>query len=254
MAVENSAFIYKQAHFDGANGVLTLDYKDSRFGDFQELFIFPEHLCQQQWLSEDQRTTWLTAVNQAVQHVFWMAGVSYYKTQLAHDIQFQDMPPSATEAIWLTDTWQSGLAELAHRNKLPWLSHIQFTGQSKQAETTDDNPAPAIDLPGRSLVAIGGGKDSLVTIERLRAIGEDITLFQVGSSPLIAEVAEATGLPLLSVKRQVDARLNEVNQQGAYNGHIPITAINSAVAVLTALLGGFDTVVFSNERSADSGN
>jgi len=254
MAVENSAFIFKQAHFDGANGVLTLDYKDSRFGDFQELFIFPEHLCQQQWLSEDQRTTWLTAVNQAVQHVFWMAGVSYYKTQLAHDIQFQDMPPSVTEAIWLTDTWQAGLAELAHRNKLPWLSHIQFTGQSKQAETTDDNPAPAIDLPGRSLVAIGGGKDSLVTIERLRTIGEDITLFQVGSSPLIAEVAEATGLPLLSVKRQVDARLNEVNQQGAYNGHIPITAINSAVAVLTALLGGFDTVVFSNERSADSGN
>ncbi len=256
MANEYSVFIFKQAQFDSANGVLTFNYNDSHFGDFQEQFILPEKLLQQDWLPENQRNAWITAINRAIQHIFWMAGVSYYKTQLAKEIQFKDNSPTQLEAVWLTDTWQAGLAELAHCNNLPWLSHIQFNTNNKNSQQSlnNSNSTEVIKLPGRTLVAIGGGKDSLVTIERLRAVGEDITLFQVGSSPLIAEVANATGLPLLSVKRQVDARLSEVNQQGAYNGHVPITAINSTVAVLCALLGGFDTVVFSNERSADSGN
>lgn len=256
MAAEDSVFTFKQAQFDGASGVLTFNYNDNHYGDFQEQYIFPEKLLQQDWLPENQRNAWIVAVNQAIEHVFWMAGVSYYKTQLAKDIRFQDNSPTTAEAAWLTDTWQAGLAELAHRNNLPWLSHIQFNANNTDNPTSvhDNQLMSTIKLPGRTLVAIGGGKDSLVTIERLRAVGEDITLLQVGSSPLIAEVAQTTGLPLLSVKRQVDARLSEVNQQGAYNGHVPITAINSTVAVLTALLGGFDTVVFSNERSADSGN
>jgi hypothetical protein len=88
----------------------------------------------------------------------------------------------------------------------------------------------------------------------LRQTGEDITLFQVGSSELIQQVAAATDVPQIQIKRRVDARLKPVAEQGAYNGHVPITAINSTVAVLTALLGGFDTVAFSNERSADVGN
>lgn len=249
MATADSIFTFKQAHFEGADGVLTLNYHDSRFGDFQEQFVFPAALLQQPWLQNEQRNAWLVAVNKAVQHVFWMAGVSYYKTSLAADIQFAHEQPNQVEARWLTDTWQAGLAELAHENDLGWLSHIQFPGQNHNSEQAD-----ILTLPSRTLVPIGGGKDSLVTVERLREAGEDITLFQVGSSDLIKQVAAATDLPLIQIKRRVDARLKEVTEQGAYNGHVPITAINSTVAVLTALLGGFDAVVFSNERSADVGN
>lgn len=248
MTAADSTFTFKQAFFDAETGVLTLNYQDSRFGDFQEQFVFPVVLLQQPWLDDVQRNAWLVAVNRAVQHVFWMAGVSYYKTNLANDIQFAQEQPGESEARWLTDTWQAGLAELAHENNLGWLSHIQFPGQVRKK-------APeSLSLPGRTLVPIGGGKDSLVTVERLRKAGEDITLFQVGSSQLIQQVAESTDLPLIQIKRRVDSRLKPVAEQGAYNGHVPITAINSTVAVLAALLGGFDTVAFSNERSADVGN
>src|SRR5690606_14575399 len=37
-----------------------------------------------------------------------------------------------------------------------------------------------------------------------------------------------------------------------WNGHIPVTAINSAILVVAAVLYGFDAIVFSNERSASS--
>lgn len=249
MTAADSTFTFKLAFFDAETGVLTLNYQDSRFGDFQEQFVFPAALLQQPWLDDAQRNTWLIAVNRAVQHIFWMAGVSYYKTNLAAEIQFEHEQPCETEARWLADTWQAGLAELAHENDLGWLSHIQFPGQVHNHKHSDN-----LTLPGRSLVPIGGGKDSLVTIERLRQAGEDVTLFQVGSSELIQQVSKATELPLIQIKRRVDARLKQVAEQGAYNGHVPITAINSVVAVLTALLGGFDSVAFSNECSADVGN
>ena len=38
------------------------------------------------------------------------------------------------------------------------------------------------------------------------------------------------------------------------NGHIPVTAINSAILVFAAVLLGVDQVVFSNERSASYGS
>ena len=44
------------------------------------------------------------------------------------------------------------------------------------------------------------------------------------------------------------------NRAGAINGHVPITAIVSCVALLTAALHGFDAVAMANERSASSGN
>jgi hypothetical protein len=48
--------------------------------------------------------------------------------------------------------------------------------------------------------------------------------------------------------------LSELNATGAINGHVPITAIVTCVALLTAALNGFDAVAMANERSASAGN
>jgi hypothetical protein len=62
------------------------------------------------------------------------------------------------------------------------------------------------------------------------------------------------GLPHLLVRRRLDPGLRALNEAGAINGHVPITAIVSCVALLTAALNGFDAVAMANERSASSGN
>jgi hypothetical protein len=41
-----------------------------------------------------------------------------------------------------------------------------------------------------------------------------------------------------------------LNRLGAWNGHIPVTAINSVILVVAAILYGYDSIVFANERSA----
>jgi hypothetical protein len=56
------------------------------------------------------------------------------------------------------------------------------------------------------------------------------------------------------VRRRLDPRLFELNAQGAFNGHVPITGILSAIALAAAVLRGFDAVAMSNEHSASAPN
>ena len=234
-------FTFGDWTYDASNGVLQLHYEDAQFGAFVEQFQFPV-------VDPGRYLAIKPALDAAMDCLHWMAGVSYYKTSLAKDIQFRGRLPSETQAKWLTDSWQAGLAELAHEAGLGWLNHIKVTGQTTTSSVSD------IQLSPKSLVAIGGGKDSLVAIEAIKSMSEPAELFVVGQSPLIAEVAAQTGLSLNVIKRRVDPRLAAANQQGAFNGHVPITAINACAAVVTALLGDFDAVVFANERSANEGN
>jgi hypothetical protein len=81
-----------------------------------------------------------------------------------------------------------------------------------------------------------------------------MVLFAVNPKRPMIACAEAAGLPLIGIGRTLDPGLFELNERGAFNGHIPITAINSFIAVAAAYVHGFDAVVLSNERSAEEGN
>ncbi len=65
---------------------------------------------------------------------------------------------------------------------------------------------------------------------------------------------DASGLPDLALTRRIDPLLLELNGRGALNGHVPATAMVSLCVLAAAVLGGFDSVVMSNERSASEGN
>ncbi|WP_223787613.1 hypothetical protein [Marinicella meishanensis] len=237
-----ASFTFKDWQLNPASGQLLLHYHTPEWGDFTEQLDFP--------VVPDSRIEQLGgALTVAIDCLFWMAGVSYYKTTLAQDIRFQGRRPDEDQARWLTDTWQAGLAELAVANDLPWLDHIHISGEARAPVTQ-----PPLALAAKTLVAIGGGKDSLVTIESLKHLGEPATALQVGQSAFIAEVAHHTDLPLLAIGRRVDAKLTQVNTAGAFNGHVPVTAINACIGVVAALLTDCDSVVFANERSADVGN
>lgn len=188
------------------------------------------------------------AVQRALRLLHLVAGVSYYKAAVPPQIVIEGEGIDAATAALLTSIYENGLGEFAYRNGLSLRGKIQFPVAGTLA------PMPALGLRDRALVAIGGGKDSLVSIEALRALGVDQTVAWVGSSPLIKACAERTGLPTLNVTRSLSPLLFEYNKQGALNGHIPVTAVNSAILAMAALLTGHAQVVFSNERSASYGS
>jgi hypothetical protein len=188
-------------------------------------------------------------VQRALRLLHLIAGVSYYKAAVPPEIVIEGELPDAATAAFLTDLYENGLGEFAYRNGLNLRGKIRFPHADAPAPA-----APALGLSGQAIVAIGGGKDSLVSIESLRALGVPQTVAWIGASPLIAACAERTGLPTLNVQRSLSPLLFELNKAGAYNGHIPVTAINSAILTVAALLHGAGQVVFSNERSASYGS
>src|SRR3712207_6887258 len=56
------------------------------------------------------------------------------------------------------------------------------------------------------------------------------TLFRSAVNPTDAQrdVARAAGVPLIGVRRRLDPLLGERTRAGGLNGHVPVTAINSA--------------------------
>lgn len=174
-----------------------------------------------------------------------IAGTSYYKAGVPKDIVVVGEPLDVATARFLDQVYLHGLAEFAYQNKLDLRDRIRFPHGAVEAAS-----APALKLSRRTLVPIGGGKDSLVSVEMLKRMGEPATAVWVGDSALIAACAQRTRLPMLNLKRRLAPELFEYNRLGAYNGHIPVTAINSAIALCAAILYDFDAIAFSNERSA----
>lgn len=176
-------------------------------------------------------------------------GVSYYKLLAPFKINALRIKLSDDEHAFIEDVYENGLGEFYARNDLKRFGKLQINTAS------DEAPIAAISLPERTLLPIGGGKDSLVSVQLLEKSGEDFTPFAVNpKGPILTSVAEIARPPLY-VTRTLDAEMIRLGSTpGYYNGHVPSTAINSMIAALTALLFGYNRIILSNERSASEGN
>ncbi|MCA2218551.1 hypothetical protein [Jidongwangia harbinensis] len=177
-----------------------------------------------------------------------VAGVSYFKVGAPARVEAPAAVPAEAAALF-TAVYTKGMAEYAYRNDLPHVLDLVVDVPSLSAPAT-----PVDNADRRPLSAVGGGKDSIVTLEILRAAGLDPVPFSVNPNPVIVNVNTASGLPALAARRRLDPRLFELNAAGARNGHIPVTAINSLIAVAAATWHGLGPVVMSNERSASDPN
>jgi hypothetical protein len=220
-----------------ANGVAELVYAFDDGAELIEKIYFPDAPA----LPPERAD----AFARALRLLHLIAGVSYYKAGVPPTIEIADGPLDDTTADVLDALYLHGLAEFAYRNGLDLRGRIAFPRGAHAA-----SPAPSLNLPPRTLVPIGGGKDSLVAVEAIKATGGDATAVWVGNSPLIAACAERTGLPMLNIQRELAPGLFELNRLGAWNGHIPVTAVNSAILAVAAVLYGYDSIAFANERSA----
>ena len=200
-----------------------------------------------------------SAFDAALKLLHLIAGVSYYKAGVPPKIELAAGALDEASADLLEALYLHGLAEFAYRNTLDLRERVKFPRLAPSSlagvgagEGSVFPHAPALHLPKRTLIPIGGGKDSLVAIEAIKAIGGEATAVWIGNSGLIAACAERTGLPTLNIQRELAPGLFELNRQGAWNGHIPVTAVNSAILVLAAILYGYDSITFANERSASA--
>lgn len=105
------------------------------------------------------------------------------------------------------------------------------------------------------LIAMGEGKDSIVTLELLKKKKLDLNCFVVNPNKIHFKILKKASItnPII-VERKIDPKLLELNRKGFLNGHTPVTASYSFLAVFCALLFNFGRVIFSNEKSSDESN
>ena len=243
-------FRYESYRLDPASGLLSCRYSlDGQA--FEERITFSSPGPVPRWDSP--------AVAAAARLVFLLAGVSYYKTAAPPVISMGGTALTPRERAFLRAFYLDGLGEFGYRNGID-LSGLRIEGPEAE-QIPAAGPAPAGPGPAqppaagtrRALVPFGGGIDSIVTVELVRDHA-DVALFVV-SRPgdyfdAIEQPAAVTGLPVIRADREIDPQLLRSRELGFLNGHVPVTGIISAIAVMAAALDGRDAVVMSNEWSA----
>ncbi|MAE68661.1 hypothetical protein CL635_02535 [bacterium] len=234
-----STFIFDSYSFDPDTGEIRLVYSLDDDIQFTEIIEIPTEGIA------------LNAVEQALFALHLAGGTSYFKTCCPKQVEVRSGVLNEDQVKFWNSVYENGLGEFFYKNKIDFRGLINFPVSEPGTPIFHQSDRAST---GRVLVPIGGGKDSTVTIEKLRAEGKDITLLRMGGHPLIDDIVNVTGLPCITIKRKLPRKLFEMNEQGALNGHIPITAYLSCLAVVVAEVFGFDEIVMSNEKSASEGN
>lgn len=191
-------------------------------------------------------------LQRVLQSVHLALGISYWKLFCSTEIQINGYSLTPSQATFWNAVYTKGLGEFFYKNQIDFRGLVSFP--------SDTTPVSPVHLPrrNRSLVGIGGGKDSIVTAELLKKADRPFDGLVVETQknyPLVDEVAAAIGVPVVRIRREIDEELFvATKEKGAYDGHIPISAVYAFLGLLTATLYDYDTVVVSNERSSNVGN
>jgi len=241
-----AAFRYAGMRYDEDTAVAEFDFELVPADDAAEPIRFTESVALTAGFAapalDDAAEARFTAVLVLLGAVL---GLSYYKAAAPPRIELAVGGLSDAAVDYLRVLIREGLAEYAYRNDLPGLIEPELVRTAPAGAVP-----PLRHLEGAPLVPIGGGKDSIITVESLRAAQLDPVEFVVNPNAVHERVADASGFPLVAARRRLDPSLLALNAAGALNGHVPVTAMNSLIAVAQSVRLGLGPVVMSNESSA----
>jgi UDP-N-acetyl-alpha-D-muramoyl-L-alanyl-L-glutamate epimerase len=228
-------FTYEGVDISPATGEVTSRYSlDGR--QFQEVVHLPGDLDWEQ-----------PGVAAAARILFLLSGISYYKTAAPPVIDLGDTPVTEDEIAFLREFYVSGLGEFSYVNDLS-IDDLQIVGGRPDLA----EPVPWQLPEERPLIPFGGGIDSVVVVEETKQQFPDSSLFIVGRFDPIEDAAAVTKLPIVRASRRLDPQVLRSRELGFLNGHVPVTGVLSAIAVLAAVLDHRSAVIMSNEWSASA--
>ena len=205
----------------------------------------------------------LTLLEQYVFHLGLVEMLSYWKTTCSPEIIIQAGALDATQLAWWHRLIMHGLGEFFFVNQIEFtapdfvnLTSLE-TPPSSKAELQQP-PTPELPRDARILIPIGGGKDSVATLELLKAWSSftpQLSALHLNPAQANQETADISGIPHQHyVERHLDPLLGEMNSDGFLNGHTPFSALMAFLSTFVAHLTGYQAIAVSNERSSNEGN
>ncbi|MCR5014724.1 MAG: hypothetical protein K6A28_08140 [Bacteroidales bacterium] len=176
--------------------------------------------------------------------------VSYWKLACPKVIVVKPYNLMLCQRKWWRNLYYNGLGEFRYLNGID-CSESDFV----RIETYTDRDFAKVDLPlsERTIVPIGGGKDSVVTLELLRKEMEVIPLIMNprGATLSCVDAAGYAEQDFAVVRRTLDPTMLRLNGEGFLNGHTPFSALLAFVGVLVGFGSGSRYIALSNESSAN---
>jgi len=192
-------------------------------------------------------------------HLGLIESISYWKLTCSPEIIIRAGYLNREQIKWWKKIIFKGLGQFFFTNKINFLEPKFVTIKSGKKHKI----IPKFKIKSKSnhvLVPIGGGKDSIVTLETLRKNKKNLNIsslncFALNPNPTIIKVfKKAKCSNPLVVERKIDNKLLILNQKGYLNGHTPISAYLAFLSLLVSFISGYNYILFSNERSSNEGN
>jgi UDP-N-acetylmuramoylalanine--D-glutamate ligase len=216
-----------------------ITFSNSKSLDFTETLILPS-------VPKDITTASLKAF---LEPLHLMLGISYYKLYCPKKIELSFKISQEQSEFWIA-VYRKGLGEFLYQNKLDPEIIAQFPVSKIKTKPV------SIQVRDKSLLGVGGGKDSIVAAELLKENGHEFSSFLVETQRkdlICEEIIKTIGKPSVKIKRIIDPKLFE-EHIGSYNGHVPISAIFAFIGLLSAALYKYKFVMVGNEQSSNFGN
>lgn len=103
------------------------------------------------------------------------------------------------------------------------------------------------------IVPVGGGKDSIVSLELLKRNGFEVMPLAI--NPTKAQNDSVSRFKLIDnylyIQRDLDKHLLKLNKEGFLNGHTPFSALLAFVSLLSSYINDIPSIALSNENSAN---
>lgn len=183
-------------------------------------------------------------------HIGMVELVSYWKAACPVQVIIKPFKLAPEQIAWWKKVYFHGLGEFFYLNSIESEIHSFM-----QIECTPAKPTRQfdIDLDNKLIIPVGGGKDSVVTLELLSQQFDTIALIMNprGASLQTAEVAGFTSDHIIEINRTIDPLLLELNKQDFLNGHTPFSALLAFHCLLASAITGRRHIALSNESSAN---
>lgn len=186
--------------------------------------------------------------------------INYYKLTFSPKFVIKAGKLLPEQCEFFKKLFYHGLEECMYRNEIR-MEYDDFL-------TIECEPAEGVyhfhihDQFKGNLIPVGGGKDSVVTLEALRPTRSENLILQYNRDIYPTNIAAINCAKvggyamdqIVNFNLTLDPLMLDLNQQGFYNGHIPFSSCLAFASIIMAYLNLKEYVVLSNEASANEGN
>lgn len=224
--------------------VITYTFEIPGLTIFKPTISFSKDLIKNSFVNEN-------LMNKIIFHMGMIELISYYKCCCPEKVVIEAGYLNDYDMKWFKKLFYNGLGEFLYKNNISISEDELFDFEIKGKEIKLDD----IFYQGYgNLIPVGGGKDSVVSLELLKEYKDDNMCFIINPKGANIECSYVAGYEddsIVKIKRIIDKNLIDLNSRGFLNGHTPFSSVVAFNAYLMAYLTNKKYIVLSNENSAN---